>query len=106
MASGFSPSRCEPPADQPRLADEAGVEQHGVALRVHQQVADAHDAADGVDAGIAHAPGSVVARCGAKLWRGSYPNALNVMIVRVSWMPGMTCTFSLMKWPMSVASST
>ncbi len=29
-------------------------------------------------------------------------NALKVRMVRVSWMPGMTCTFSLMKWPMSV----
>jgi hypothetical protein len=33
-------------------------------------------------------------------------NALNVMMVRVSWMPGMVCTFSLTKWPMSVLSST
>ena len=29
-------------------------------------------------------------------------NALKVMMVRVSWMPGMLCTFSLTKWPMSV----
>ena len=34
------------------------------------------------------------------------PNALKVMMVWVSWMPGMTCTFSLMKWPMSVSLST
>ena len=34
------------------------------------------------------------------------PNALNVMIVRVSAMPGMHCTLSAMKWPISVASST
>ena len=34
------------------------------------------------------------------------PNALKVMMVRVSWMPGIVCTFSLMKWPMSVPSST
>ena len=34
------------------------------------------------------------------------PNALKVMIVRVSWMPGMICTFSFTKWPISVASST
>ncbi len=33
-------------------------------------------------------------------------NALKVMMVRVSWMPGMTCTFSLTKWPMSVSRST
>src|SRR5262249_60987501 len=33
-------------------------------------------------------------------------NALKVMMVRVSWMPGMVCTFSLTKWPMSVLSST
>jgi hypothetical protein len=33
-------------------------------------------------------------------------NALKVMMVRVSWMPGMVCTFSLTKWPMSVFSST
>ena len=33
-------------------------------------------------------------------------NALKVMMVRVSWMPGMVCTFSLTKWPMSVAAST
>jgi hypothetical protein len=34
------------------------------------------------------------------------PNALKVRMVRVSWMPGMVCTFSLMKWPMSVPAST
>ena len=33
-------------------------------------------------------------------------NALKVMMVRVSWMPGMTCTFSFTKWPMSVPVST
>jgi drug/metabolite transporter (DMT)-like permease len=33
-------------------------------------------------------------------------NALNVIIVWVSWMPGMVCTFSFTKWPMSVLSST
>ncbi len=33
-------------------------------------------------------------------------NALKVMMVRVSWMPGIVCTFSLTKWPMSVLSST
>ncbi len=38
--------------------------------------------------------------------RDQRPNALKVMIVRVSWMPGMVCTFSLTKWPMSVPSST
>ena len=38
--------------------------------------------------------------------RGHVGNALNVMMVRVSWMPGMTCTFSLTKWPISVPSST
>ena len=35
-----------------------------------------------------------------------FPNALKVRIVRVSVMPGMVWTFSLMKWPMSVPSST
>ena len=34
------------------------------------------------------------------------PNALKVMMVSVSWMPGMTCTFSFTKWPMSVSLST
>jgi hypothetical protein len=34
------------------------------------------------------------------------PNALKVMMVWVSWMPGMTWTFSLTKWPMSVSLST
>ena len=34
------------------------------------------------------------------------PKALKVMMVRVSWMPGMICTFSLTKWPISVPSST
>jgi len=43
----------EPPPDQPRFADETGVEQHG-AVVAHQQMADAHDAADGINAGIAH----------------------------------------------------
>ena len=43
----------ETPADQPRLADKAGVEQHRT-VGVHQQMAYAHDAADGVDTGIAH----------------------------------------------------
>ena len=33
-------------------------------------------------------------------------NALKVMIVRVSWMPGMTWIFSLTKWPMSTPVST
>ncbi len=33
-------------------------------------------------------------------------NALNVMMVRVSWMPAMVCTFSVTKWPMSVSLST
>ena len=33
-------------------------------------------------------------------------NALKVMIVLVSWMPGMVCTFSLTKWPISVPCST
>ncbi len=33
-------------------------------------------------------------------------NALKVMMVRVSWMPGMICTFSFTKWPMSVPVST
>ncbi|MDB5654807.1 MAG: hypothetical protein JWQ94_2420 [Tardiphaga sp.] len=40
---------------------------------------------------------------GAACWR---QNALKVMMVWVSWMPGMVCTFSLTKWPMSVALST
>jgi hypothetical protein len=40
----------QPAADLPWLADQPGVEQHGVARVVHQQVADAHDAADRVDA--------------------------------------------------------
>src|SRR5215470_7334141 len=31
------------------------------------------------------------------------PNALKVMMVSVSWMPGITCTFSFTKWPMSVS---
>ena len=34
------------------------------------------------------------------------PNALKVMMVWVSWMPGITWTFSLTKWPMSVSLST
>ncbi len=34
------------------------------------------------------------------------PNALKVMMVRVSAMPGMVCTFSAMKWPISVGWST
>ena len=34
------------------------------------------------------------------------PNALKVMMVSVSWMPGSTCTFSFTKWPMSVSLST
>ena len=34
------------------------------------------------------------------------PKALKVMMVRVSWMPAMVCTFSLTKCPMSVPSST
>jgi len=42
----------EPPPDQPRFADETGVEQHD-AVVAHQQMAHAHDAM-GVDAGIAH----------------------------------------------------
>ena len=33
-------------------------------------------------------------------------NALKVMMVRVSWMPGTVCTFSFTKWPMSVPPST
>ena len=33
-------------------------------------------------------------------------NALKVRMVRVSWMPGMVCTFSLTKWPMSVPCCT
>jgi hypothetical protein len=32
-------------------------------------------------------------------------NALKVMVVRVSRMPAMQCTFSLTKWPMSVPAS-
>jgi len=31
------------------------------------------------------------------------PNALKVMMVRVSATPGMVCTFSAMKWPISTA---
>ena len=34
------------------------------------------------------------------------PNALKVMMVRVSATPGMVCTFSAMKWPISVEGST
>ena len=34
------------------------------------------------------------------------PKALNVIIVRVSCTPAMVCTFSAMKWPMSVVWST
>jgi hypothetical protein len=34
------------------------------------------------------------------------PNALKVMMVWVSSMPGITWTFSLTKWPMSVSLST
>ena len=34
------------------------------------------------------------------------PNALKVRMVRVSAMPGTVCTFSAMKWPMSIAGST
>ncbi len=34
------------------------------------------------------------------------PNALKVMMVSVSWIPGSTCTFSFTKWPMSVSLST
>ena len=34
------------------------------------------------------------------------PKALNVMMVRVSCTPAMVCTFSAMKWPMSVVWST
>ena len=34
------------------------------------------------------------------------PKALNVMMVRVSATPAMVCTFSAMKWPMSVEAST
>src|SRR5262249_61534670 len=33
-------------------------------------------------------------------------NALKVMMVRVSWMSGIVCTFSFTKCPMSVPSST
>jgi hypothetical protein len=33
-------------------------------------------------------------------------NALKVMIVRVSWIPGIVCTFSLTKCPISVPCST
>ena len=33
------------------------------------------------------------------------PKALKVMMVRVSWMPGMVCTFWAMKWPISVPGS-
>ena len=33
-------------------------------------------------------------------------NALKVMMVSVSWMPGMTCTFSFTKWPISTDGST
>ena len=90
----------EPPPDQPRFADETGVEQHG-AVVAHQQMADAHDAADGINAGIAHC-----AKFAGLARDYGYPNALNVMIVRVSWMPGMICTFSFTKWPISVESST
>src|SRR5215211_3506386 len=35
---------------------------------------------------------------------GDRQNALKVMMVRVSLMPGMVCTFSLTKWPMSVSA--
>jgi hypothetical protein len=63
----LQPEPGEAPADQPRLTDEPGVEQHGVALRLHQKVADAHHAADGVDAGISHRPTGWCA-FGAKLW--------------------------------------
>src|SRR5579883_832590 len=38
--------------------------------------------------------------------RHSAPNALKVMMVRVSATPGMVCTFSAMKWPISVEGST
>ena len=58
----LEPEPCHAPADQPRLADEAGVDQHGVALRVDQQVAHAHDAADRVDARIAHQPATPLSR--------------------------------------------
>ena len=34
------------------------------------------------------------------------PNALKVMMVWVSWMPGITWIFSLTKWPISVSLST
>src|SRR5581483_10032691 len=37
---------------------------------------------------------------------GAPQNALNVMIVRVSWMPGITWIFSFTKWPMSTPVST
>ena len=38
----------------------------------------------------------------ANIVEGQTLNALKVMMVWVSWMPGMICTFSLTKWPMSV----
>ena len=34
------------------------------------------------------------------------PKALKVMMVRVSAIPGIGCTFSAMKWPISVPGST
>src|ERR1700728_4519843 len=45
----------------------------------------------------------------AKGSRGNHyepPNALNVMMVWVSATPGMVCTFSAMKWPISIEGST
>ena len=52
--------------------------------------------------------GAPAARAGAAGSGRRYvgPNALNVRMVRVSAMPGTVCTFSAMKWPMSVPGST
>src|SRR3954451_2773332 len=55
---------------------------------------------------LAQAAGCATMRLAPNAGSQLAPNALKVMMVRVSWMPGSTCTFSLMKWPMSVSLST
>ena len=66
------------------------------------------------NAGVWYGPGSAEQReerctaSGTRVRNGDYfdPNALKVMMVWVSWIPGIVWTFSLTKWPMSVSLST
>lgn len=59
---------------------------------------------------FAPAPCGAFAPTGGAAGKAARPQArqkaLKVMRVRVSWMPGIVCTFWFTKWPMSVPGST